>query len=136
MKQHERTHKGGRPGSASPSVTGSLRHNAGARSRRASSDAMSNGDAMDVDSAPLTPLASHHVNPPMLASKGERPGLRRSELSEILETVTTTTSGRDGSVVVKLEGREEEEEEGEGEVDGEGESPGLDALAMAAGTIA
>lgn len=129
MKQHERTHKGGRSGSASPSVTGSFKQGAGNRSRRASSDAMSNGDAMEIDSGSLTPLASQHLNPPMLASKSERPGLRRSELSEILETVTTT-SGSERSATVKLES------EGEGEADGDGESPGLDALAMAAGTIA
>ena len=53
--------------------------------------------------------------------------MQRSELSEILENVSAgVTSGQE-----MARGASEDMD-----ADGEGESPGLDALAMAAGTIA
>ncbi|KAL9123783.1 MAG: hypothetical protein Q9217_006821 [Psora testacea] len=119
MKQHERTHKGStgsRTGSASPAL-GSTK---GQRSRRAS-DVV--GDAMDMDSPRTTAVAAQ----PSLASKKERPKMQRSELSEILENVSagvTTSTG------LETGGRSLSEDL---DADGEGESPGLDALAMAAG---
>ena len=95
----------------------------GGRSRRAS-DVVST-DSMDTDITVTTPTARH--SKPVLASKGERPKMLRSELSEILENVSAGVGpGQEG-------GRGASEEM---DADGEGESPGLDALAMAAGTIA
>ena len=123
MKQHERTHKGttsSRTGSASPSINNNSKSG---RSRR-SSDVISN-DSMDMDRASVTPTAHH--SQPVLASKSERPKMQRSELSEILENVSAgVTSGQE-----MARGASEDMD-----ADGEGESPGLDALAMAAGTIA
>ena len=80
---------------------------------------------MDTDVTVTTPTAHH--SQPVLASKGDRPKMIRSELSEILENVSAGVgSGQET-------GRGVSEDM---DADGEGESPGLDALAMAAGTIA
>ncbi|KAL9630703.1 MAG: hypothetical protein Q9164_006286 [Protoblastenia rupestris] len=119
MKQHERTHKNStssRTGSASPAM-GSTK---GQKSRR-SSDATV--DAMDTDGDSTTAGSTHSTQ----ASMNERPKMLRSELSEILENVSAGVSSGSG-----VEGRERSLNE-DLDADGEGESPGLDALAIAAG---
>ena len=92
----------------------------GQKSRR-SSDATA--DAMDTDGDSTTAGSTHSTQ----ASMNERPKMLRSELSEILENVSAGVSS--GS---RVKGGERSLSE-DLDADGEGESPGLDALAIAAG---
>ena len=78
---------------------------------------------MDIDIAIPNPRRT----PLAPAGKGERPKMPRSELSEILENVS---AGATTNSSVDDRGRSLSEDL---DADGEGESPGLDALAMAAG---
>lgn len=160
MKQHERTHKGGHgnnnatvpaqssrgassgaSGSASPAAN--TKQTSAARSRRESvgTDTLSQHDVdvMDVDA-----IGAVGSSPTMMAGQGlgamagnmgkERPKMRRSELSEILENVNSS-----GGFVSAIPGAEElmpvTTATADGGMDEEGESPGLDALAMAAGAV-
>ena len=80
--------------------------------------------------------------------KTERPKIQRSELSEILENVNNGMAGMEGvmgqppSGMVHMSSASPDAlmstglpVVGAGDADGDGESPGLDALAMAAGAV-
>ncbi|KAG8533230.1 uncharacterized protein KY384_002013 [Bacidia gigantensis] len=153
MKQHERTHKGANAHSTAPTTTQSSHSRvpsgsaspasvvktpvSASRSRRTSdvlraqsstpgaSVASPTDDAMDLDVTTSSGAGRQSMMAPMVpqmggggggGSKNERPRMPRSELSEILENVQNSGVA-----------------DGVGEADAEGESPGLDALALAAG---
>ena len=123
----------GGSGSASPAIS-ITSNKTGSRSRR-TSDVILGSDVMDVDSGSVhSPLASQHQHYQFSNGKGERPRIMRSELSEILEHVSaggtgmTIGLGMNGGVSRGMSMSDEDLD-----ADGEGESPGLDALAMAAG---
>ena len=154
MKQHERTHKGannnmsaaasamvgtpnsatvrnaGGSGSASPAIS-ITSTKTGGRSRR-TSDVILGSDVMEVDSVSVnSPLGSQHQHYQFSNGKGERPRIMRSELSEILENVSAGGTGMTIGLGGVSRGMSMSDEDLD--ADGEGESPGLDALAMAAG---
>lgn len=154
MKQHERTHKGannnlsaaasamvgtpnsatvrnaGGSGSASPAIS-ITSTKTGGRSRR-TSDVILGSDVMEVDNVSVhSPLGSQHQHYQFSNGKGERPRIMRSELSEILENVSAGGTGMTIGLGGVSRGMSMSDEDLD--ADGEGESPGLDALAMAAG---
>lgn len=133
MKQHERTHKSSRLEASSPTTSqkrispsnsNSRRRGIPPRSRSASQP-LSDPSGMDLDSKHMK-HDYHSTHQSNHSQRTTRPGMARSELSEIIHNTTEPGAGRPGYPVRmgSMSGRSEE--------DGEGESPGLDALATAA----
>ena len=85
---------------------------------------------MDLDGGATATAGSSTTTTTPLTGKSERPKMQRSELSEILEHVSAGVNTSPATGVEAVGGRSLSEDL---DADGEGESPGLDALAMAAG---
>ncbi|KAL6717857.1 hypothetical protein ACLMJK_003942 [Lecanora helva] len=138
MKQHERTHKSSDRGSRSGSAAAEspvMSH----RSRKGSQGSDVVMDTAGGNGGGIGLGLSTHADTGLGGGEGsaslppKRPKMR-SELSEIIEGISKGQQQQQQQQVVTGAGMEGYE--GDMDADGEGESPGLDALATAAGAMA